>query len=133
MNYTEFLTEAFSLENKLLTEALRVTKARDYNTKFGTFIIETKEGKARRRDSITWKVVWKQVKSTNGYFADHPDFGRFYVEVDGSDKYVTCSEGNGGIDFMDFLGVDDFGDAVEMVDSEVVKCFQEYYGDDSIR
>ena len=118
--------------NESLTEAMRVTNSKTYQTEFGPFVIETQEGKARRRNWSTGKMEWKEVRSTNGFFKDYPDAVEFFVTNDYGDKYVSSSQGNYSGAWEDFLEADDYGKAIELVNDEVVRCFQDYYGDTSI-
>ena len=130
--YADVLLANQETTNESLTEAMRVTNSKTYQTEFGPFVIETQEGKARRRNWSTGKMEWKEVRSTNGFFKDYPDAVEFFVTNDYGDKYVSSSQGNYSGAWEDFLEVDDYGKAIELVNDEVVRCFQDYYGDTSI-
>lgn len=111
---------------------MKDTKYENYSTKFGAFIIKTSEGKARRMNSMTGKKEWKQVKTTFGFFKDYPDAVEFFVSRDGNNRYVSSSQGNNYLEWLDFLEVKSYDDALKKTNDEIVKCFQDYYEDDSI-
>ena len=111
---------------------MKDTKYENYSTKFGAFIIKTSEGKARRMNSMTGKKEWKQVKTTFGFFKDYPEAVEFFVYRDGNDRYVSSSQGHIYLEWLDFLEVKSYDDALKKINDEVVKCFQDYYEDDSI-
>lgn len=116
-----------------LDEALNITRSKEYPTKFGTFIIVTKEGKARRMDSMTGKKEWKPVKNSVGYFEDFPEAVEFFLYKDGPNRFVSSSQGHAIDDnWEEFLNAKNYDDALKIVEPEVVKCFQDYYQDDSI-
>ena len=115
-----------------IKEAMYTTKTKTYETEFGPFVIETKEGKAKRRNWSTGKVEWKQTTSTNGYFKDYPSAVVFFLEKDGNDIYVSSSQGNYSEDWEEFVNAKNYGDAIDIVNDEVVKCFQDYYNNKSI-
>lgn len=118
--------------NESLTEAMHITNSKTYQTEFGPFVIETREGKSRRRNWSTGKMEWQEVKSTGGVFKDYPDAVEYFVTNDHDDRYVSCSQGNNSHAWEDSLGVSTYDDALKLVDDAVVKCFQDYYGDKSL-
>lgn len=111
---------------------MKETDFKSYSTKFGTFIIKVVEGKARRKNSTTGKSEWKQVKSINGYFKDYPEAVEFFLQRDGNDRYVSSSQGNNCLEWIKSLDVENYDKALDITNDAVVKCFQDYYEDDSI-
>lgn len=115
-----------------LNEALKDTRIKSYDTKFGTFIIRTREGKSRRTNYMTGKKEWMPVKSTLGYFKDFPLAVEFFLYRDGQDRYVSSSQGRRSDEWVEFLNARDYSEALHITEREVVKCFQDYYEDSSI-
>ena len=118
--------------NESLTEAMKVTNSKTYQTEFGPFVITTQEGKARRRNQATGKVEWREIRSTGGVFKDYPDAVEYFVTNDHGDRYVSCSQGNNSSAWKDSLGVSTWNEALDLVNDAVVECFQDYYDDKSL-
>lgn len=119
-------------ETQSINAGMKLTDKKKYETEFGTFTISTYEGKARRRDMLTHKPEWREVRTTSGTFDEYPNAVEFYVERDGNDRYVTSSQGEYSNSWIDSLSASNYNDALSIVDNEVVKCFQDYYNDTSI-
>ena len=120
------------MKRYIVANQLKLVDVKTYDTSFGQFRIETREGKARRRD-YTGKSVWKEVRSITGFFTEFPKAVEFFLYNDHGDKYVSSSQGNDSYDWVDHVGATTYDEALRIVDSEVVECFQDYYKDDSIR
>jgi hypothetical protein len=118
--------------NESLTEAMRVTNSKTYQTEFGPFVIKTQEGKGRRRNPVTGKVEWQEVRSTDGVFKDYPDAVEYFVTNDYGDRYVSSSQGDNTRAWKDSLGVSTWNEALDLVNDAVVECFQDYYDDKSL-
>lgn len=112
---------------------MKLTKERRYDTEFGTFIISTYRGKARRRNNYTGRTEWKEIQSTGGKFADYPDAVEFFLYREGDDTYVSSSQGDNSREWVESVHATTYNEALRKVDDEVVRCFQDYYGDSSIR
>ena len=130
--YSVFIEQDNDSYLESLNEALKDTIIKSYDTPFGTFIIKTREGKSRRTNYMTGKKEWMPVKSTSGYFKDFPLAAEFFLYRDGQDRYVSSSQGRESDEWVEFLGVDNYDKALHKINKAVVKCFQDYYGDNSI-
>ena len=111
---------------------MNLTKQRRYDTEFGPFVITTYKGKARRRNYQTGKVEWAETQSTSGRFEEYPDAVDFFIQRDGSERYVSSSQGDSYRSWIESLGASSYEDALQLTDPAVVDCFRDYYGDSSI-
>lgn len=111
----------------------KITNVVEYDTTFGPFVIETMEMKRRGKDSLgRTQKKFETYTSTTGYFKDHRDWISFFLQRDGRDKYVSSSEGRRSYEFVEAMNAKSYDDALDACESEVVKCFQDYFKDDSI-
>ena len=110
----------------------KVIKSMEYDTSFGVFVIQTTLGKRRTR-GYSGRTEWKEVRSTTGWFKDYPNAIKFFPYNDYGDRYISSSQGDSSWDWVDSLGVRSYDKAVSLVDSEVVDCFNDYYGEKIFR
>ncbi len=118
-----------------IDEAMKKVRQKTYQTEFGPFTIYTSQGKRRDRDIYGRSgrnAPLVTVTSIFGTFDNYPEAITFFVESDYGKKYVSSSQGDSYMDWVRYVGASNYDNARDIVDEEIVKCFQDYYNDNSI-
>lgn len=131
MNEREIIRKLMSESIAIKNEG--VIQRKQYNTKYGPFVIETQKIKRRSTDPITHRSNgWKEVKSTNGYFADFKDAIEFWVVNDHGQLSVTSSQGKDVNSLVSAVGAKSYTDLLDAVYPITVDCFRDYYDNPEI-